>query len=71
MPVRVGFRPTSSMVTSEPGSADAATIQNAADEISPGTTSVAAAQPLAARDGHGPINAATRVAPNACSARSV
>ena len=47
MPVRVGFRPTSSIVTSDPGSAAAATIQNAADEISPGTCTIAAGQPLA------------------------
>ena len=37
--VRVGFSPTSSIVTREPGSAAAATIQNAADEKSPGTGS--------------------------------
>ena len=36
-PVRVGFRPTSSISTRDPGSAAAATIQNAADEKSPGT----------------------------------
>ena len=40
IPVRVGFRPTSATVTSEPASAEAATSQNAADEISPGTVSV-------------------------------
>ena len=39
-PVRDGFRPTSSISTREPGVAAAATSQNAADEKSPGTTSV-------------------------------
>ena len=34
--MRVGFSPTSSISTREPGNAAAATIQNAADEKSPG-----------------------------------
>ena len=38
-PVRVGFSPTSSISTREPGSEAAATIQNAADEKSPGIVS--------------------------------
>ena len=38
MPVREGFSPTPSMVTSDPGRAAAATAGNAADEMSPGTT---------------------------------
>ena len=38
--VRVGFRPTSSISMREPGRAAAATSQKAADEKSPGTTSV-------------------------------
>ena len=49
MPMRVGLSPTWSMTISDPGSAAAATIQNAADEISPGTWSVRASQPLATR----------------------
>ena len=38
IPVRVGLRPTWSITISEPGSDAAATIQNAADEMSPGTS---------------------------------
>ena len=51
--VRVGFRPTSSMSTREPGSAAAATSQKAADEKSPGTDSCWPVQPLAAGHRHG------------------
>ena len=38
-PVRVGFKPTSTISTSEPGSAAAAQAQKAAEEMSPGTSS--------------------------------
>ena len=51
-PVRVGFSPTSSISTRDPGSAAAATSQNAADEKSPGTGERPAVQALAAGDRH-------------------
>ena len=38
--VRVGLRPTSTISMRDPGSAAAATIQNAAEEKSPGMASV-------------------------------
>ena len=50
--MRVGLRPTSSISMREPGSAAAATIQNAADEKSPGTDQMLTRGSLAARDGH-------------------
>ena len=42
IPVRLGLRPTPSITISEPESDAAATIQNAADEMSPGTASCCA-----------------------------
>ena len=51
--VRVGFSPTSSISTREPGRAAAATIQKAAEEKSPGTDSCCARALLPAVQGHG------------------
>ena len=55
----------------EPGSAAAATSQNAADEKSPGTDERLALQTLAAVDRDGQAVDVRRVTPNAVSARSV
>ena len=49
IPVRVGFSPTSVITISEPESDAPATIQNAADDMSPGTDEIPAGEPLAAR----------------------
>ena len=70
MPVRVGLRPTSSIRTSEWGRAAAATIQNAADEMSPGTWTIrpeSRCPPLTATA----VPARSTSPPNASSARSV
>ena len=70
MPVRVGFRPTEAITISEPESDAAATIQNAADEMSPGTSRLRPPRRWPpATDTERP-RASTRT-PNACSARSV
>ena len=53
-PVRDGFSPTSSISTREPGCAAAATIQNAADEKSPGTVSCCAVSDCPPSHRHAP-----------------
>ena len=68
--VRVGLSPTSSISTREPGSAAAATSQNAADEKSPGTVSVRARSRWPPATDTVSPSTATRP-PNAGSARSV
>ena len=69
--VRVGFRPTSSISTREPGSAAAATSQNAADEKSPGHGQ-SRGRPVAGRRDTETVRPSTATRPpNAASARSV
>jgi hypothetical protein len=70
--VLVGFSPTSSISTRESGSPAAATIQNAADEKSPGTDRRRAVSIWPPATDTAVAAASTRTsAPNARSARSV
>ena len=66
----MGLSPTSSISTRDPGRAAAATIQNAAEEKSPGTASDCPTAPLAAGDVMA-FPVALTSNPNAASARSV
>ncbi len=70
--VRLGLRPTSSISTRDPGRAAAATIQKAADEKSPGTTSSWPASCCGpSTDTRLPSSSTRTEPPNAASACSV
>ena len=72
-PVRVGFMPTLAMMMSDPGTIDAATAQNAADEGSPGTTMSCArssASPLSEMMRPSGVSSTVRSAPKPLSIRS-
>ena len=70
IPVRVGFTPTERITMSEPGREAAATIQKAADEMSPGTSRFRPDSRWRPFTDTERSRASTRT-PNVCSARSV
>ena len=68
--MRVGFRPTASMVTSESGTAAVAAAQKAADDGSPGTVRARGRSGAPPTTATAPSPRSTGT-PNAASARSV
>ena len=73
-PARVGFSPTLAIVTSLPGTIDAATAQNAAELGSPGTTMFCgfnSASPVIEMTRPRLVGSTVSVAPNPASIRSL